>query len=153
MCLAVVERRSDVNGNLESSPELNGARHQYASPSGCQFEHLFEVDLVDLPRSFDKPRVSCENPVDVLVKLAPVGCQCRRKRNGGCIRTPTTECRHVTRIRIDTLEPRNDDDLSSLSASRIRLARISTISACPCRPFVRIPAWDPVNDVAAIPRS
>src|SRR5690606_27659972 len=112
--IAVVERRTDVDGHVVATADLDRTGHEDACTGGRHLQHLVEGDLVELARHRYQARVCGEHAVDVGVDLDVIGAQGRGQGDGGGVRATTAQGGDLLRLRIDTLEPGDDHDLPVL---------------------------------------
>ena len=82
---------------------------QYLCAEGCQLQHFIVADRVELFRTFDNPRVSSVNSVNIGINLAFLRVQgsCEGDRTG--VRAAAPEGCHVI-IAVKPLKAGNDDD-------------------------------------------
>ena len=107
---SVMERRPDVNGDTESSSELNRPRHEDPSTSRCEFKHLRKRHLRQLDGARDDLGICGVHTIDIREYFASVCFQRGREGDRCCIGASSSESRNLLRSRINSLEASDNDD-------------------------------------------
>ena len=75
MKLGFFTAASDVNSHIVLFAELDGTRMHDAGSGAGHFEHLVIADLIHLGGSFENPRISRVDPIDVGIDFTFFGSQ------------------------------------------------------------------------------
>ena len=105
-----------MDGNIESTAELDRASHEHARACGGELEHFVKRDFVELASMGHQPWIGSVDALDVGVDLANIrlmgGCQ----RHCGGVRTSPAERGDLLTVGIDALKTGHDHNVPAVDA-------------------------------------
>ena len=105
-----------MNGNIESTSNLNGSGGEHPGSARGQFQHLLERNLGEFLGVRYNPGIGRVNPIDIGVDLAYGRVMGRRQCDRSRVRASAPKRRDLPRVWVDALETGNDHDIARIES-------------------------------------